>query len=254
MTTPAELLGLFERMTDDIRAALLPITGSARRERTAKPGQYAIDLVADAIALRHLRNTGLAVLSEESGRTGPANAPITVVLDPVDGSSNAARDIPYWATSICAVDEQGPLAAMVVNQATAVSCTAVRGAGAWCDGRRLVASGVQAVDDAFVAFSGLPRTPLPWKQCRVLGSAALALTDVATGALDAFVDAGSWHAPWDYLGGAMLCTEAGATVRDASRRRIDVLDGNARRQILAGGTRALVDAMTASVNVAAGTS
>ena len=101
--TPAELLALFERIGDGIRDALLPIVGSARRERTAQPGQYSIDLVADAIALRHLRGTGLAVLSEESGRTGPTDAPITVVLDPVDGSSNAARDLPYWATSMCAV-------------------------------------------------------------------------------------------------------------------------------------------------------
>jgi myo-inositol-1(or 4)-monophosphatase len=248
--TPAELLALFERIGDGIRAALLPMTGPARRERTAKPGQYAIDLVADGVALRHLRGTGLAVLSEESGRTGPADAPITVVLDPVDGSSNAARDLPYWATSMCAVDGSGPLAAMVVNQATGVACTAIRDSGAWRDGRRLVSSNVSRVDDAFVAFSGLPTEVLPWKQCRILGSAALALTDVASGSLDAFIDAGSWHAPWDYLGGAMLCREAGATVRDASRRRIDVVDGSARRQLLAAGTTALVDAMTASVTVA----
>ena len=245
--SPAELLALFERIGDDIREALLPITGSARRERTAKPGQYAIDLVADAVALRHLRGTGLAVLSEESGRTGPTDAAITIVLDPVDGSSNAARDLPYWATSMCAVDEQGPLAATVVNQATAVACTAVRGAGAWREGRRLVSSNVTRVDDAFVAFSGLPVGQLPWKQCRVLGSAALALTDVATGSLDAFMDAGPWHAPWDYLGGAMLCREAGATVRDARRQRIDVVDGSVRRQLFAAGTTALIDAMTPSV-------
>lgn len=248
--TPAELLGLFERIADGIRDALLPMTGSARRERTAKPGQYSIDLVADAVALRHLRGTGLAVLSEESGRTGPADAPITIVLDPVDGSSNAARDLPYWATSICAVDSGGPLAAMVVNQATAVACTAIRDAGAWRDGRRLVSSNVSNVDEAFVAFSGLPTETLPWKQCRILGSAALALTDVASGSLDAFIDAGSWHAPWDYLGGAMLCREAGATVRDAGRRRIDVVDGSVRRQLFAAGTPALIDAMTPSVLVA----
>lgn len=245
--TPAELLALFERIGDGIRDALLPIVGSARRERTAKPGQYSIDLVADAIALRHLRGTGLAVLSEESGRTGPTDAPITVVLDPVDGSSNAARDLPYWATSMCAVDAQGPLAATVVNQATKVASTAIRGAGAWRDGRRLVSSSVVRVDDAFVAFSGLPTVQLPWKQCRVLGSAALALTDVAAGALDAFMDMGSSHAPWDYLGGVMLCREAGAMVRDAGRLSLDVVDGSVRRQLFAAGTPALIDALTPAV-------
>ena len=47
-----------------------------------------------------------------------AGAPITVVLDPVDGSTNCSRGISYWATSICALDADGPLAALVVNQAT----------------------------------------------------------------------------------------------------------------------------------------
>ena len=60
---------------------------------------------------------------------------MTVVLDPVDGSTNASRGIPYWSTSLCAVDGDGPLAALVVNQATGVTTTAIRGGGGR-DGRR----------------------------------------------------------------------------------------------------------------------
>ena len=57
----------------------------------------------------------------------------------------------------------------------------------------------------------------------------------------------SAHELLQHLGGAMLCHEAGATVRDAGRRRIDVVDGSARRQLFAAGTTALIDAMTPAV-------
>ena len=53
-----------------------------------------------------------------------------------------------------------------------------------------------------------------WQQFRALGCASLALCDVAAGGLDGYVDAGPWHAPWDYLGGYLACIEAGAVVRD----------------------------------------
>jgi myo-inositol-1(or 4)-monophosphatase len=109
---------------------------------------------------------------------------------------------------------------------------------------------VTDVASAFVAFSGLPTGPQPWKQCRILGSAALALCDVACGALDAFLDAGPWHAPWDYLGGLLIAREAGAIVRDARRRPLEVADADARRQVFAGGTPALVDALAPAVRVA----
>ena len=59
-----------------------------------------------------------ACLSEESGFSeGASEMSLLAVLDPVDGSTNASRRIPWFATSICVLDEDGPLAALVVNQA-----------------------------------------------------------------------------------------------------------------------------------------
>ena len=84
-----------------------------------RPGQYRSDLVADAAAVRVLTTAGLGVLSEESGLSeGASELALLAVLDPVDGSTNASRRIPWFATSICVLDDDGPLAAMVVNQAT----------------------------------------------------------------------------------------------------------------------------------------
>src|SRR5438874_5395924 len=115
---PTELLELFEETATAVATALVPLTGTPRRARTERRGQYALDLVADEAALAVLHRAPVAVLSEESAWSGRAGAGITVVLDPVDGSTNCSRGVPYWSTSLCAVDADGPLAAFVVNHAT----------------------------------------------------------------------------------------------------------------------------------------
>ena len=244
--SPDELLALFDRAAAAQLQAVGGIASADLRDRTDVPGQYALDLVADAAVLAVLHPAGVAVVSEESGRTGPDDAPITVVLDPVDGSTNCSRGIPYWAISVCAFDAHGPLCALVSNQATGTRNTAVRGKGAWRDGRPLVPSGVERVEDSVVAVQGRPRRALPWKQFRALGSIALELCDVAAGAFDASLAGGSWAGPWDYLGGMLVCLEAGATAVDGQGRDLAVTDPDERRQVFAAATPALL----ASVRVA----
>lgn len=241
--TPDALLALFRETSAAIREAVHRVQGDGRRARTERPGQYAIDLVADAAGLEVLRTAPVAVVSEESGVSGPADAAITVVIDPVDGSSNASRHLPYWATALCALDRDGMLAALVVNQATGSVSTATRGGGAFRDGERLRSSEVARVEDSFVALSTFPGRMLAWKQFRALGSCALALCDTAAGIFDGYLDGGSVHAPWDYLGAALICTEAGASVVDANDRPIVTTDPNARRHLVAAGTPALLDAL-----------
>jgi len=240
MTTD-ELLAVFDAAAEAARTAVAPIRGAARRARTSVSGQYALDLVADAAVLPILHDAGVAVVSEESGRSGTDGAAITVVLDPVDGSTNCSRDIPYWAISLCALDADGPLCALVSNQATGVRNTAIRGKGAWRDGEPITPSAVERVEAAVVSFSGTPQRMLPWSQLRALGSAALELCDVAAGALDAYLT--SWVAPWDYLGGVLVCREAGAIVVDAHGGEVVVDDPEARRQLIASSTPELLDAV-----------
>lgn len=241
--SPEDLLEVFERAAVAVRAAVTGIAHEDLRDRTERPGQYALDLVADAAALRVLERAHVCIVSEESGVTGPRGAPITVVLDPVDGSTNCSRGLPYWAISMCAVDRDGALVSFVANQATGSTTTAIRGVGAWRDGRALRASTVRRVDEAVIAISSLPPRVLPWRQFRAMGSAALALCDVAAGAFDGYVDAGRYHAPWDYLGGVLACREAGAIVQDASQLPLDVTEHDARRQLLAGCTKELFIAL-----------
>lgn len=241
--TPDTLLTLFGEVAGAVRAAVAGVAPERRRDRTDRAGQYALDLVADAAACAVLERAEVRVVSEESGVHERPGAAITVVVDPVDGSTNCSRDIPYWATSICALDGDGALAGLVVNQATGSCVTATRGAGAFRDGVRLRASAVTRVEDSMVYLTGPPTTFRPWKQFRALGSAALGLCEIASGALDGYLDAGTYHAPWDYLAGMLACTEAGAVVRDSRARPLAIADVDARRQLVAAGTPELADAL-----------
>ena len=55
-----------------------------------------------------LHGAGLAVFSEESGLTGDGVSGLLAVIDPIDGSTNAHRGIPFYSTSICVLDAEGP--------------------------------------------------------------------------------------------------------------------------------------------------
>ena len=247
---PDALLAAFHAAADAQRDALAPLSPADRRARTDRPGQYALDLVADAAVLGVLHALPVRLVSEESGITGMLDAQITIVVDPVDGSTNCVRNIPYWGLSVCALDADGPLCALVTNTATGARTTAVRGAGAWHDGRRLHSAATTAVGDGVIALSGWPARPLAWKQFRSLGSAALALCDIASGDLDGFVDAGpDQHGPWDYLGGVLVCSEAGAVVLDAHDRSLIDPEPTVRRQLVAGATAALAAELLTAVRV-----
>jgi myo-inositol-1(or 4)-monophosphatase len=204
-----------------------------------RAGQYRSDIAADDAAVRYLVEAGVGVLSEETGLHHPERD-ITVVLDPLDGSTNAAHGVPWYATSLCAVDAEGPLAALVVDLARGRRYEATRGGGARRDGERITTGATTALSDAFVGLSGLPAQHLGWRQFRALGASALDLCAVADGTLDAFIDCSAdAHGPWDYLGAMLVCKQPGATVTDALGRDLVVLDHDTRRTPVAACTESL---------------
>jgi len=243
-------------VTDDVLLAVLSEAAAAVRVALdglgdwgpagTRVGQYRSDLVADEAALPILRGAGLGVLSEE---TGPhdTDRQVIVALDPVDGSTNASRGLPWFATSLCAVDERGARAALVVNQATGERFEAIRGGGALRNGRPAVPSGCTRLGDAVLGLNGYPPADMGWRQMRALGAAALDLCAVACGHLDAYIDCSHHaHSPWDYLGGMLVCQEAGASVTDASGRDLVTMGWADRRVPVAAATPALLaEAMAA---------
>jgi myo-inositol-1(or 4)-monophosphatase len=206
-----------------------------------RPGQYHLDLAADAAALPVLHGAGLAVMSEESGLTGPTGGSLLAVIDPVDGSTNAYRGVPFYATSICVLDAEGPLVGLVVNQATNDRFEAARGGGARHDGVAISPSGCTELSSAIVGVSGFPGCHPGWAQFRAFGAASLEFCAVAEGMLDAYLVVGkSTLFGWDYLAGMLICSEAGAVTADRNQANLVARDDTPRRPVVAA-TRILTE-------------
>ena len=209
-----------------------------------RPDQYASDVVADEAVRGVLLPLGYGLLSEESAVVEPGEGCPMVVVDPLDGSTNASRGIPHYAASLCAVDDEGPLAAVVLNLALGTRYEAARGGGARRDGVGLFRDDSPQLSEAIVGVSGLPASNPGWAQFRCLGAAALDLCAVADGTLDAYVDCVvDAHGVWDYLGALLVCREAGVTVEDAKGRDLCVLDRAIRRTPVAAAGTTLHEAL-----------
>ncbi len=241
-----DLLDLFDRLVAKTALALgdLEDWGPSGQRHS----QYRHDVVADDIIVGGLMERGIAVLSEESGLVGSAdlaNGDVIVVVDPVDGSTNASRGLPWYAASLCAVDRLGPLTSEVVNLATGDRFRAMRGEGVESEEVDIDPTGCTALSEAIVAFSGLPPTHGGWQQFRVYGAAALDLCAVATGLFDGYVDVNRAHGVWDYLGALLVCREAGIPVVDSGGEDLVVLDPSARRGPIAASSEELLHQLVA---------
>jgi len=234
---PESILQVFNDLVEETVDALSSLDDWGNSG--ARPDQYVHDVVADKIMTEGLLDAGFAVLSEESGITGDGS--ILVVVDPIDGSTNASRDLPWYAASLCAVDDRGPLASEVVNLATGDRFRAIRGQGAMADHVDLLPSRCIQLSDAIVALSGLPPHHGGWAQFRAYGAAALDLCSIAAGMFDAFVDVSRNHGVWDYLGAWLVCRESGVAMADGLGRDLLVYDHAARRAPVAASTPELLD-------------
>ena len=238
---PDALAGVLDEAAAAIGEALLRTADWG--EAGTRPGQYHSDLAADAAAVSVLDAAGLGVLSEESGRHRPDRS-VTVVVDPLDGSTNASRGLSWWATSLCAVDRHGLAVALVVDLRHGTRWTARRGGGAKRDGETIRTSGCVDFADAIVGINGVPASHGGWAQYRALGAAALDLCAVADGTLDGFLDCTTDElGAWDYLGATLICREAGGVVVDAAGRDLTVLEHEARRIPVAGATTSILGAL-----------
>ena len=203
--------------------------------------QYSVDLRADSAALEVLHGAGVAVLSEESEITGVfGDDDLCVVMDPLDGSTNASRGVQWFATALCAIDKNGMRAGLVVNQANGIDrYWATTGGGAFHNGVAMRPSACVDLSEAVVGVSGIPKQRPKWGQFRALGAAALDICLVADGVIDAWIDFNT-HGVWDYLASALICQEAGAQIAEHQDRDLVVHQHNQRRTPIVAATPELL--------------
>ena len=155
--------------------------------------------------------------------TGKAGAELRWLVDPLDGTSNYVHKLQTFAVSI-ALERRGEVLAGVVYDPVVEECyTAIRGGGAFLNGKPIATSGCGKVDEALVAVSfsnKLPRSSIEVSRflevlhssqsVRRLGSAALNLAYLAAGRLDAYYATSVQN--WDVAAGILLVEEAGGLV------------------------------------------
>jgi myo-inositol-1(or 4)-monophosphatase len=197
---------------------------------TTKTSETDVVTAADRAAERLIRRrlgelrTGEPVLGEEEGGPAVAGNGVRWVVDPIDGTVNYLYGLPWYCVSVAAMVDGESVAAGVVEPVSGRVWSAARGMGATLDSRPLRVSATNRLELALIGtgFSYVPerrawQTALAaelinnGRDVRRCGSAVLDLCSVAAGWLDGFVEHGL--KPWDWAGGALIASEAGASVR-----------------------------------------
>lgn len=143
-------------------------------------------------------------------------------LDPIDGTSNYIKGLPFCAISLALWRLNKPIIGIINNPISGDSYYAVSGQGAFCNDKKISVSSVSVINEAFGAFGAndshqmeklFDKIASISKKWRILGSHALQICLVANGSLDYFVADKGFHM-WDVAAGISILEEAGGNVTD----------------------------------------
>jgi myo-inositol-1(or 4)-monophosphatase len=183
---------------------------------------YIVQQITQAFPSHH-------IVGEEGGGMGAPleSADYQWIVDPIDGTVNYAKGIPYYSVSIALADKnRQPLIGVVYNPPMDELFSAERGAGAQVNGMPLQVSSAATLQQSILVtgFAYDRRTnpdnnavqasafvPIA-RDIRRFGSAALDLCYVAAGRADGFWER-SLNA-WDVMAGVLMVREAGGVVTD----------------------------------------
>jgi myo-inositol-1(or 4)-monophosphatase len=209
------------------------------------------DLLMDAIARRF---GGDAVISEETQSDPDRHASVATarrcwIIDPIDGTRNYVRKVPFFAVSVGLLSQGSPVVGWVFNPMTDQMYSASSGGGAWLNDTRIYCSQKPPTGDIFIGLPSGREEPLPavvhdWIDRmvqRATGSTALNISLVAAGCFDAVF--GNKCKLWDIAAGAIIVQEAGGHLTDHQGRSYFPFDlaayGNTPTPFLAGGATLL---------------
>jgi myo-inositol-1(or 4)-monophosphatase len=183
----------------------------------------AADHAAEKAVIERLaaHDPDVPVLAEESAKAAIRKAERLWVVDPIDGTLNFSRAIPFYCVVIAYVEGGRTRAAAVHAPRTGETFTASEGRGATRNGVAISVGSVAKLSEAFavasLAFGATKRKDSRFvtlnstcARLRVLGSAALEMCYLAMGTFDVFVHEAL--SPWDVAASAFIAREAGASV------------------------------------------
>lgn len=215
---------------------------------TRKRGRANFATVADHAAERAIvrqlsaHDHSVPVLGEESARRELRRAERLWVVDPIDGTLNFSRGVPFYCVSIAYVEDGKARAGAIHAPRSGETFVAHEGGGATLNGVPIHVSRAATASEAFavasLAFRAASRPGSRFAllnatcaRLRVIGSAALEMAYVAAGRFDLFVHEAL--SPWDIAAAGLISREAGAAVLslrsgvDAAWDERQVIVGNA---------------------------
>lgn len=145
------------------------------------------------------------------------------IVDPIDGTTNFIKDYHHSAISVALLKGKEVVAGVVYNPYLDEVFHAIKGQGAFCNGKKIIVSD-RPIDNALVLFGSSPYDKnLFTKTIEILseyfykaldirrsGSAALDLCWVACGRAELYFELQT--SPWDFAAGKLLVEEAGGVV------------------------------------------
>ena len=208
----------------------------------------AIDAAAERVIIERFRDEDVRIVSEEAGISGSGRW--TLVVDPIDGSLNAKRGIPFFSISIAVADGDtmdDVVFGYVHDFGSGEEWTARKGEGAFLDGRPLTVRpkdeleilSFEATTTAFVADNAARFTGLAHR-LRVMGSLAVTLCHLAAGRVDGVVSLKPARSV-DIAAAQLLVRERGFAIDlpDAPPLGKAPLDLEGRSRVAAAGTEEL---------------
>lgn len=207
------------------------------------------DVQAEAAAISVIRGAfpDHAILSEEAGQVG--TSPYRWIIDPLDGTVNFIRGIPWYDVSVAFEAEGSVEAGAVYAPALDMLFAGRRGKGASLNGRPMRVSDMAVLAGSMVdvgfgredwsdssMLAGASRLAASGAEIRSLNACALDLAFVASGQLEGYWDAHT--SLWDVSAGILLIEEAGGRV--TVRERGDALGSGL---MVLGSNRHLHDAL-----------
>lgn len=209
------------------------------------------DKESEASILSYIRERfpSHGIVAEESGREH-GDREWRWVIDPLDGTTNFSQGLPAFCVSIALERDREAVVGVVYAPYLGECFFAVKGAGAWLNGKPIHCSEKAELSKAVVA-TGMPydrndnpdnnlaeisRVALRVRGVRRMGSAAIDLCYTAAGFFDAYWELNLNR--WDVAAGQLVAAEAGAVIESIRvDRRHSILASNPRlhkamRQVL----------------------
>jgi myo-inositol-1(or 4)-monophosphatase len=194
-----------------------------------------VDIESEALVLRRIREAYPThnIVTEESGRISGVEGEPTWYIDPLDGTGNYTRGIPFFATTLAVARGNQVLASATYDPLRDEMFNAAFGMGAYLNDKLLRIEPDDNMEDVSVSLSWsrrregsdlfpryIERLAPHTSYFRRLGSAALAIAYVAAGRIDAYIQ-GQIN-PWDIAAGVLMMSEAGGLVTDFDGNPVDL--------------------------------